>query len=248
MRISAFACAFLAVMATGGCTTYQGLVSPRTRLAFVLGQDGPDRQEKLREAATDTEIANLLDVDAQPRLPSRLAVARLDATAAYDSPILAEIDAAEISGWDAIIDDQDKITGVSPISALAHPQGPVTLRSLRMAAARMDCELLLAYIQADSSVDNRNDASVLYWTIIGLWLSPGNSLEHKTVMQAVIIDCRTGMILGTATGDSHLKRICPLALADNRRAQMALEAPKNALASLQSNTAAMIKQVLAEHQ
>ena len=246
MRMNVLALLLIAAVTTGGCNTYKGLATPRSNLAFVSDADGADRHEKLGAAATDTEIANLLDVNVRPQLPARMAVVRLAASQAGYSPDLVAIDSAEMDGWSRAVAGQDKIKGVWPVSQLAHPNGPVTLRNLRLAAARMDCELLLAYIQADSSVDNRNYASVLYWTIVGLWVSPGNSLEHKTIMQAAIIDCRTGMILGTATGDSHLKRICPYAFTDGRQALMALEAPKGALTSLQKNAATMIRSALGE--
>ena len=116
------------------------------------------------------------------------------------------------------------------------------LRSLRVAAAKMRCELLLVYVQGDSEVDNYNDLAALYWTFVGLWLVPGNDLEHRTVMQALVVDCRTGAILGTATGDTHLKRIAPVALSRIPKDQMAAEAPRQTLADLQ----AACKRLLAE--
>ncbi|MHC4789552.1 MAG: hypothetical protein ACYS8K_10175, partial [Planctomycetota bacterium] len=79
---------------------------------------------------------------------------------------------------------------------------------------------------------------------IGLWTVPGNVLEHKTVMQAILVDSRTGVILGTATGDAHLKRRYPAAFEDQRRADLQAEAPAAALADLQTGVRRLTKQVV----
>ncbi len=53
-------------------------------------------------------------------------------------------------------------------------------------------------------------------------------------MQAVLVDCRTGVILGTATGDCHLKRHYAAAFEDVTIAQLSREAPRKALTDLQT--------------
>ena len=117
------------------------------------------------------------------------------------------------------------------------------MHSLRPAAARMGCELLLVYLQADSSVDNYNDAAALYWTLIGLWLVPGNVYEHRTVMQGVLMDCRTGMILGTVTGDCHREKAYAAAYQTIAVDQLSSETPAGALADMQKGFAPLIRSV-----
>ena len=125
--------------------------------------------------------------------------------------------------------------GVHPVSQLVTGEAPANLRELRTAAARMNCELLLVYLQSDTAVDNLNDAAALYWTFVGLWLVPGNVYEHRTLMQAIVVDCRTGAILGTATGDCRLERLSPAAFGDVQRDKLAAQAPERALADLQKS-------------
>ena len=228
-------CVMAAAAAAGGCTTHYGLVAPTTKLRFALVEDGSGRAEQLQQALSDKEIANLLDVDARPKLPTGIAVARILADDRGEHARLGEIDAEEMAGWRKTVEGDDRITAIRPVTHLTVPSGTLTLRNLRVAAAKMDCELLLAYLRADSSVQNRNYASILYWSVIGLSVVPGHRVEHKTVLQAALVDARTGMILATACGDSHLTRLCPWAFTDDHLARLRREAPDKALTELQQD-------------
>jgi len=219
-----------------GCASHHELAAPRADLARSGLINDPAEVSRLEKAMTNGEIASLLDLDVKAKLPTTLAVARLESLCAGYQPRLQRIDGEELGRWQDIASRQPHVDGVQPISSLAfgnslsEPQ--LTLRSLRVAAARMHCELLLVYMRGDSSVENYNDAAVLYWTLVGLWVVPGHTLEHKTVMQAVLVDCRTGMILGTATGSGYEKRNCTAAAIDIHRAKLASAVPVAALGDL----------------
>jgi len=232
-----------ALSALGGCATHVPLGTTEARLGQFAPISGPDRREKLEQALTDQDIAALLDVNVQAKWPTGIAIARLAASGPGRPAMLAEIDATEMAGWEKTVADHPNVKSVNPVTPLSHTAEHVTLRSLRVAAAQMNCEVLLVYLQADSAVTNRNDASVLYWTVAGLWLVPGHEVEHKTVLQAALIDCRTGMMLGTATGDSHIQRLCPWMFTDNRRNQLARQAPLEAVTELQTNTTKLLTRV-----
>ncbi|KPK85103.1 MAG: hypothetical protein AMJ81_04170 [Phycisphaerae bacterium SM23_33] len=231
--------------AVAGCATH----SPLAMVAADLRQSGvitdPKQVSQLERALTDSDIANLLDAGVRAKLPTAVAVARLETAGTGCQPALATIDAEELAGWTKAVQQQRLITGVHPVSPLVHKESRPTLHSLRVAAARMNCELLLVYLQADSSVDNYNDAAALYWTLLGLWLVPGNVCEHRTVMQAVLADCRTGMILGTATGDAHRQQAYPLAFQDTQQRALAKQAAAEALTDVQEAFGRQIGQVVA---
>ena len=55
---------------------------------------------------------------------------------------------------------------------------------------------------------------------------PGSVYEHQTVMQAILVDCRTGAILGTATGDSHLKENYAAAYEDITVGRLSQQGPQ----------------------
>jgi hypothetical protein len=201
--------------------------------------------KELEKSMTDGDIARLLDVQVQAKLPTSLAVAKLQSHCGGYQPYVAEIDADELLAWEDIVKTQRQIVGVQPVTTLGLESEQPTLYSLRTAAARLHCELLLVYFQVDSQVDNFNDAAVLYWSIAGLWTVPGNEVEHKTVIQAVLLDCRTGMILGTATGDHHAKKLCPAAFVDQRKTELSKSCNTEALTDLQKGCRKLLDQTVA---
>ncbi|HUS47111.1 MAG TPA: hypothetical protein VM098_03250 [Phycisphaerae bacterium] len=227
-----------------GCATYNKMSNPVASIAKTGLINDPKLASELEKAMTDQGVAKLFELDVPAKLPTKLAVAKL--TSSYGGAAHIEpIGARELKQWEDITPDPKLVTGVQYVSGLMLQKDSdrgITLRALRVAAAQMHCELLLAYIEDSASVNNYNDFAALYWTFVGLWVVPGNVLEQRTVMQAVILDCRTGAILGTAVGDAHLKEAAPLALMQIAEDRMRTDAPKKALAELQ----AACKGVLAE--
>ena len=230
--------------ALAGCDSHHALVEPVADLLSAGVVNDPAQASRLERALTDRDIANLLDAKVRAKLPSGVAVAKLTSECSGFQPHLEPLDANELLAWEKAVDGQPLLRGIRPVSLLSHRSDKPTVHSLRVAAARMNCELLLVYLQSDSTVDNYNDAAVLYWTILGLWTAPGNTMEHKTVLQAILVDSRTGVILGTATGDAHLKRTYPAAFEEQRRAELDDEAPAQALADLQTGFRRLVKQVV----
>ena len=234
----------IATSSLGGCASSYQLLAPVANMARSGLINDPKQVSRLEKAMTDDEIADLLDVNVRAKLPTGVAVAKIKNRCSGYQPYLAIISAEELQEWEKAIGIQAHISGVCPITSLTMAGNSVTLHTLRTAAARMNCELLMVYLQADSSVNNFNDAAVLYWTVIGLWTVPGDVVEHRTVMQAILVDCRTGMILGTATGDAHEKRQCPAAFTDNRKNELADEVPVKALGDLQKGVGKLLKRVV----
>jgi len=231
-------------LALSGCASHYALAEPSVRLGGSGLFNDPNQVSRIEKAMTDRDLADLLDAHIRPKLPTSLAVARLQ-DARSGRYQLVTIDSKEVESWTKLIENVPHLGAVHPVSPLtAGDDTSVTMHSLRTAAARMNCELLLVYLQADSSVNNYNDASVLYWTVIGLWIAPGNTVEHKTVMQAILVDCRTGAVLGTAGGDCYLKKDCPTAFEDIRRRELSDEAPSAALADLQKGCGRLLKRLV----
>jgi len=226
----------LAVL-SAGCATHYDMVPPVAAMERGEFLDNPQQAKRLERAMTDGQIADLLDLDVRAKLPTTLAVAKLQTHCSGYQPHLDRIEASELEAWQKLVRAHPQLRGVQPVSNLSLDDSlraeKLTLRELRVAAARLHCELLLVYMQADSEVENLNDAAALYWTLAGLWLVPGTEVEHKTVMQAIVVDCRTGAILGTATGDSHRRSACPAAFTRIHRDRLERETPAEALKDLQ---------------
>jgi hypothetical protein len=220
-----------------GCGQSKQMSPPSLGMDRLASDMERKRLETIKEALTDDEIAAVLDVKIAPRLPGRLAVAKL--INRYGQPQLQEICSDELASWRNSAAACEGITSVEPISAVAHVGREPTLRSLRVTAARLGCELTLIYVQGDSTVQNYNDAAALYWTLLGLWAVPGTVYEHQTVVQAILMDSRTGQIFSTATGSHTAKRAAPAAYADIQRDRLAQEAPREAIAQLQASARQM---------
>lgn len=236
-----FCLLMLATAIFQGCASNCTMAPARKWGEMGLTKD-PEQISQLEKSMTDKDIARMLDVKVSSKLPTTLAVAKL---ACGYQPYLDTIDAEELKRWSETIRPLPEIRGICPLTTVAHPQEEPTLHSLRTAAARMNCELLLVYLQQDNTVDNYNDAAALYWTFVGLWVVPGNVYEHRTVMQAALIDCRTGMILGTATGDCHKKQTCAAAYKGIYRDKFSVESPTEAFADLLKGSERMLAGVVA---
>ncbi|MCY2932306.1 MAG: hypothetical protein NTV86_22995 [Planctomycetota bacterium] len=220
-----------------GCQACSEMPAITANLAKAGLAHGPDQRRQLEKKLTDQDISDLLDVRVQAKLPTSLAVAKVGCDYSGAQPHLADFEPGEFDAWEKALRGVPKIRGVQPVTPLAIGTGTRTpsLYELRTAAARLNCELLLVYLQADASGDTANDAAALYWTIIGLWTAPGDTLEHRTLMQAVVLDCRTGMILGTAVGDKQIKKDCPAAFVSKQHTELAKQATAEALAQLQQS-------------
>lgn len=237
----------------GGCGTHHAMAPmapPAAALARAAFLGSTDPAE-LEQALTDRNIATRLNADVRAKLPTSLAVAKLSVGYAYAQ--VEAIDTEELKGWEKAVAAQALLTGVQPLSSLAVPQvrtrrheyrPGTTLHGLRAAAATQKCELLLVYVRADSEVENLNDAAILYWTVLGLFVVPGTELEHKTVMQAILVDTRTGTILGTATGDSHLKKTTSAVMTGIEQGKMEKQAPEESLKDLQEASRKLLSDVV----
>jgi hypothetical protein len=232
------------ICVASGCATKNSMESPRLYLGGAASAEQVDKSKAIEQALTDKDLAMMLDARVTAKLPTNLAVARVCASG--PSLYLQGVDASEAKGWESTVAGIEGIRSVRVVSHLSEPKAIESMRGLRAAAARMNCELLLVYATSESAVDNMTDAAALYWTVVGLWLVPGNVHERKTVAQAVLIDCRTGMILGTASGEHHARTSYAAAYREIAHDKLQTVTTPKALESLRANAGKMMRQVLAE--
>jgi len=240
----------LAAAVLGGCATHHTLREPRSVLEARLVTD-PKEVSRLEKALTDKDLAALLDADIRAKLPTKLAVACVSdpwwGCWRRGGPAWPQ-GAEELVAWESVIQGVPALVGVQPVSPVLQGDGRAGLHDLRSAAARLGCELLLVCLVSHSAVDNYNDAAALYWTFVGLWLVPGNVYEHRTLMQAILVDTRTGAVLGTAGGDAHRRAACAAAYGDIQRTKLAEEAGRKAADSFRQACRNMLRDVVAAAQ
>lgn len=224
-----------------GCDSGYAMAPLDANLAHAGLINDPAQVSRLEKSLTNDDFSRMLDADVRAKLPSPIAIARFNRGCGNLDTVSAE----ELEAWGKTIEKESMLTGFLPINRLLLPEQRLDMKDLRAAAARMNCELLLVYIQDDGWSNNDNAASVLYWTIVGLWTVPGSTQEHRTVMQGVLVDTRTGMVLGAFTGDKSKKVDYPAAFHDATRADLERQVAPAALSDLQKGFKSLIAQVVA---
>jgi len=219
--------AVLVLGVLGGCATNHKLLAPAGSLQKGLG---------IVSDPTGQSIAAILSQQARPHLPTTLAVVKVGTGyyggCYYGGTCSDTIGAEELTQWKQAVVDIGTIDDVVVIPGMLLSTKESTLADIRAAAASLDCELVLVYSQQDSEVSNFNNAAALYWTFVGLWLVPGSVIEHRTLMEAALVDCRTGKVLALANGDGHLARIIPAAYAGIQKDKLRQEVPARAFEDL----------------
>ena len=243
LRVRALLCvAVVLFVPLAGCASYKSLVKPVPRLS-VLSDD--------LENLTDAAIETYLQADVHPVFPSVLSVAKVqpDRVPSYynDRPQTVGLEVLrgdEARGWRVLVGPVagggetllDQVQMISPLIV----EQPLTLKGLRDAAALLHAPLLLVYLQDDDHSQGYNDAAMAYWSIVGLFVVPGNTVGHYTACQGVLIDTRSGFILATAEGEAQRQEnVLPGAVRiANERVRR--QAQAEAVANLQSDCAQTI--------
>jgi len=203
VRNVADAAGFGLILAIGGCATYGGIVRPTPELG-VLSPEA----EKL----TDDKIESYLQASARPAFPTVLAIAKLKQLPRYYRTdnnwrlTVDQIHGEEADVWKRLVEthadgNKGPVQQTLFINSLA-VTGEPTLENLRGAAAKLHAPLLLAYIQEDNWADGYNSAAMAYWTIVGMFVVPGNTVGHHSVCEGLIVDTRTGAIVATVAGEA----------------------------------------------
>lgn len=163
----------------------------------------------LSEALSDELVEQALDARPKAPFPSVLAVAKIGSTTTWrdakrqveivggaDDDAWKKLAGLRDAGGKTLIDD---VRFISPMLV----KSDINLRSLRQAAAMLRAPLLLVYVTDENASEGYNDAAMLYWTIVGLYTVPGNTVGHYCVGDALLIDTRSGLILSTAHGEGQ---------------------------------------------
>jgi hypothetical protein len=193
-------CGLVFVIMLSGCNSYKGLVKPVPRWSTLSPE---------LENLTDAKIETYLRADVRPAFPTVMAVAKVvsDPYSRDAGFALETLHSTEAEGWRRMSSLQAS-GGSKPISQIQLVNrllagDKLSLKSLRDAAALLHAPLLLVYIQDDDAKEGYNGAAIAYWSIVGLFVVPGNDVGHYSVCQGVLVDTRSGFILSTIEGEGH---------------------------------------------
>jgi hypothetical protein len=186
---------------------------------------------------TDEKIELYLRSNVKPIFPTVLATAKIvPAYSSYSSGnfSLEAIRSEEAKGWQKLAGPGKSISQVHFLNPL-FLESPLTLKKLRDAAALVHAPLLLVYLQIDNSSEGYNSSAIAYWSIVGLFVVPGNTVGHYSVCQAILVDTRTGVILATDQTDSIREENVLAGAVDIARQRVKKQSESEAVATLQNN-------------
>jgi rhombotail lipoprotein len=219
-----------AVILLAGCTHSRGFDRGELTRAARFEQQPP----------TDDEIARVLALRPQASFPLKLAVwLRPARTDRWRAPAFQWRD-----------DDREAVLGaLHPLVADGVASELITvtdmtitgddLRAARLAAARHGADAVLV-VSGAADVDRYNNwASLLYLTIVGLWVSPGTRADGIFLVNASLWDVRNEFLYASAEAEGTHSRTAPALLLEN--ADMVTDAKRSALASLAKELATRLR-------
>jgi len=111
------------------------------------------------------------------------------------------ITAEDRKAWETTLRDNYFIKDVIFLSTLFSPSMNVRdVRLLRKNAATLNCDLLLIYGVSCDYSRQANPLALLYLTIIGAFIVPGDSVTTGCMAKAALMDVRSGYVYGVVEG------------------------------------------------
>ena len=104
----------------------------------------------------------------------------------------------------------------------------------------MHADVVLVYMRESDWGDQSNPLSLLYLTIVGFWLVPGNNMQSMTVAQGALVDVRTGFVYGVVSADAEKRTSTPSAYSDATWKRLRTGTEREALDGLATETAGLI--------
>lgn len=182
----------IAVLA--GCSTSHGF--DRGQLSQRLGENEPKQ-------ITDQDIRSAMARKPQLRFPFKLAV-ELGSNECYLCKNITwrEEDKQQILAWGEHL---KQVGVISEIAIVPHIFEMKDLKAIRLAAAQQGADAVLI-IRSAAEVDRyMNFSSILYVTVVGLWIVPGSDADALVLMRGAMYDVANAYLYATveAEGQSH---------------------------------------------
>ncbi|WP_353572473.1 hypothetical protein [Candidatus Albibeggiatoa sp. nov. BB20] len=155
----------------------------------------------------DAKVLEVAAVEPQLHFPARIGIAKII------NGKLASMSHGEANLWfqahDKLGHQFGEFVPVSPLIAeMVAGQNPTpyrqslhdVIRKIRLGAARQHLDVVLLYEVYGKSQHSSNLLSLMDLTIVGAYISPGQSLQANGYAKALLLDVRNGYPYGTAEG------------------------------------------------
>ena len=183
----------------GGCSTY---VTPARGISMAS------------LAKADAEIAERMKREPQAQFPAHIAVARVqepgyrsyrcDSYGEGRYSVVTTRDVEKESDWNRL-EKMPQVAGVAPLNRLVLPSHLESDKDLRLAAAGLKADLLLAYSFDTKFRIDEHDFGPL--RAISLGMLPTKEAKVTVTASAGVFDVRTGYIYGLAEATAQEKQI-----------------------------------------
>lgn len=160
------------------------------------------------------EIRELVERKPAPQFPARLATIRVQA-GGYRSHSLQGIGTGKLSvvtvrelmseALLSTISEWPQVAAIAPINRLLLPAHLETVDDLRLAAAKVQADMLLVYtVDTSFRVQGKWFSSL---AILSLGLAPDREARVTATASALLVDVRTGFIYGLAESTAKAKQL-----------------------------------------
>lgn len=172
----------------------------------------------------DAEVATVAAVEPNLQFPARIGIVKIERGA------IANMSQAEGDAWFAATQRLGNAFGefipINPLiaemvtdKATGTPLQNV-IRKVRLGAARQHLDIVLLYEVYGKSSSHSNFLSVMDLTIIGAYISPGQSLKAEGYAKALLLDVRNGYPYGSAEAVADDASLSPLVGSDARSQEL----------------------------
>lgn len=121
-----------------------------------------------------------------------------------------------------------------------------TLAGVRHAAARVRARLVFVYASVDDTEEGYNDASILYWTIIGMWTVPGTMVGYYSAAQGLLIDTVSGQVVAVVAGEHKYEEAVTAAARDIAKTRAQKTAREKSFGEMREDLVTQLKRLGAE--
>jgi hypothetical protein len=161
-------------------------------------------------------IAQIDKLRPAAKLPVRIAIAP---PTGRDS-LWSEAEIAELESWEKPLHDEGIAKDVMILrDALVTPcaewSDECRLEQVRAAALRARADAVVLIRLATAKDEHANPKSLLYLTVVSMWLAEGSDRNALTIAEGVMLDTRNDYFYVFARGKGEVKTAKPLMYADS---------------------------------
>ena len=199
-----------------------GVAAAGCQSGFNRDQMNTRLQDEKPLVFDDMDVLRIEQTRPQLQFPIRLAVVppSMFNESRWDMPGESEGQRKEIQVWGEKLRDAGIVSELIllPEILIADSRSLGTIRSVRLAAARVQADAVLI-LRSTCDVDSYiNPLGVLDLTIVGMFLIPGHHKDALTIVEGMVIDNRNQYVYFAGTAEGTGSTFGPLAAVDAKDA------------------------------